>query len=179
MQMKFFNMENNESKTESADDLLSEFDRDRIETDLYPKAKRGVMWVSAAFLGFTFIAPSITGRHGGRPLMESMGYPRAFLVYFFVFSILLFYFYRKSVHNLRADLLEGRKLIFKTHILKKSWKGHKQFELLLETLPKALSREKFIFPESESHCFHEGDVVVLEFLGRSCVLLRIYAEISQ
>jgi len=158
-------------------DALSACDVDRIETDLYPKAKRGLLWVSAALLGFSFIAPYFHGRHGGRPLAETMGYGGAFLLYILVFFCFVYYFYRKSVYALRADLLEGKKLIFRTRITRKSWQGHEEFELSLESLPKALSREKFLFPVNESHCFHEGDTVVLEYLGRSSVLLKFYAEL--
>ena len=156
---------------------LSQCDVDRIETDLYPGAKRGVWWVSAILLIFCFIAPYVPGRFGARALVETMQYPVAFLLFFLVFSSLVYYFYRKSVYVLRADLLEGKKLIFRTRITRKSWQGQEKFELSLESLPKALSREKFIFPVNESHCFHEGDMVVLEYLGRSSILLKIYAEL--
>lgn len=157
-------------------EALLDCDVERIETDLYPKAKRNLLWLSAIFLGVSFIAPYVSGKYGGRPAMEAIGYPGAFLFFLFIFSCLVYYVYRKAVYNLNADLLAGKKLIFRTRISRKVWKGHAQFQLHLETLPKALSAEKFLYPVSVSHCFHQGDVVVLEYLVQSSVLLRIYTE---
>ena len=166
----------NEVMKEYEYEALSDNDVQQIETVLYPKAKRNVLWVSAIYLGVSFIAPYIPGKFGGRPAVEAIGYPGGFLFFLFIFSCLVIYIYRKAVYGLNADLLEGKKLIFRTRISRKVWKGHAEFQLHLETLPKALSAEKFLYPVSLSNCFHQGDVVVLEYLARSSVLLRIYAE---
>lgn len=155
---------------------LSVSDVERIEKDLYPKAKRTLLWMSAALMGISFVLPYVTGRRS-RPLVETMGYPGAFLVFFLIFACFVFYVYKISVAGLRADLMEGRKCVFRTRVSRKVWRGTEQFELCLEDLPKALSRKKFIHPVAESHCFHEGDVVVLEYLERSAILLRISAEV--
>lgn len=166
----------NEVMKEYEYEALSDCDVERIETDLYPKAKRKVLWLSAIFFGVSFIAPYLPGKYGGRPAIETIGYPGGFLFYLFIFSCLVYYVYRKAVYSLNADLLEGKKFIFRTRISRKVWKGHEQFQLHLETLPKVLSTEKFLYPVSVSYCFNQGDVVVLEYLAQSSVLLRIYSE---
>ena len=166
----------NEVMKEYDYEALSDCDLERIETDLYPKAKRNVIWLSAIFCGVSFIAPYLPGKYGGRPAIEAIGYPGGFFIFLFIFSCLVYYVYRKAVYSLKADLLEGKKFVFRTRISRKVWKGHEQFQLHLETLPKALSTEKFLYPVSVSNCFHQGEPVVLEYLARSSVLLRIYAE---
>ena len=156
---------------------LSVADVERIGTDLYPKAKQTIFWTSAVLIGLCLVMPFFPGRRS-RPLAETMGYPNAVFCYFLIFGCIVFYMYKKSVSGLRADLRNGQKCVFKTRILQKGWKGTEQFELKLESLPKALSRNKFIYPVAESHCFHEADVVVLEYLEQSAVLLRVFAVIK-
>ncbi|MES2456359.1 MAG: hypothetical protein V4594_12495 [Bacteroidota bacterium] len=155
---------------------LSVNDVVRIEMDLYPKAKRTLLWMSAAFIGLSFLLPFVPGRRS-KPLVDSVSYPLAFLFFFLVFACFVFYVYRISVSGLAADLRDGQKCVFKTRVSRKVWKGTEQFELQLEELPKTLSRKKFVYPSVESHCFQEGDVVVLEYLERSAVLLKVYAEV--
>jgi hypothetical protein len=155
---------------------LSFSDVERIETDLHPKAKRTTLLMSAVLMGLCLVMPFFPGRRS-RPLVETMGYPAAVLMLMLIFGCFVIYVYIKSVIGLRADLRNRQKCVFKTRILRKGWTGTGQFELKLDSLPKALSRNKFIYPAAESHCFHEGDVVVLEYLERSAVLLRVFAEV--
>lgn len=161
---------------ESEYEPLSFSDVERIETDLYPKAKRNTLRMSAFLMGICLVMPFFPGRRS-RPLVETMGYPNAVLMLMLIFGCFVIYVYKKTVSGLRADLRKGQKCVFKTRILQKGWTGTEQFELKLESLPKALSRNKFIYPAAESHCFHEGDVVVLEYLERSAVSLRVFAEV--
>ena len=156
---------------------LSDSDVERIETDLYPKAKQSVLWISAGLLGLCLVLPFVPGRLGSRSALESMGYPGAFFFFFLIFACFVLYGYQKSVRGLRDDLNDGRKYVFRTRVLRKVWKGQNQFELFLEKLPKALSKRSFVYAVSESHLFHEGDVVVLEYLGRSGVLLKVFAVV--
>jgi len=162
--------------TESEDEVLSENDVERIEIELLPEAKRTLLWMSTALLGLCFVLPFVPARRSG-PLVATMSYPFAFFSLFLVFAIFLFYVYRTSVFGLRADLRSGHKCVFKTVVSRKQWNGNAAFELILAEVPEVLSKKKFVYPSVESHCFHEGDVVVLEYLERSAVLLRVYAEI--
>jgi len=137
---------------------LSAPDVKLIETTLYPKAQKTMLWVSAVLVGLSFVLPFVPAKRSA-PLIEQMEYPKAVLMFFFVFACFIGYFYKISVYNLKADLRKGRKSGFKTNVLRKSWTGNEQFELHLENLPKALSKKKLIYPAAESHCFHQGDVI--------------------
>lgn len=155
---------------------LSAIDVKQIETILYPKAQKTILWMSAALLGLSFVLPFVPGKRSA-PLIDQMGYPNAFLIFFFVFACFVGYIYKISVYNLRADLRKGQKSVFRTNISRKSWIGNEQFELHLENLPKELFKKKFVYPAAESHCFHQGDVLVVEYLESSAVLLKVYSEV--
>lgn len=154
---------------------LSDIDIERIETGFLPKAKRSVFLMSTALLGLCFILPFVPSRRS-KPLVETMDYSNAVLFFVLIFGCIVFYAYRKSVRGLQADLKSARKCVFKTKVVRKIWNRNGQFELTLESLPKGLSRNKFVYTAAESHCFHEGDVVVLEYLERSAVLLREFSD---
>ncbi|MES2454013.1 MAG: hypothetical protein V4594_00655 [Bacteroidota bacterium] len=155
---------------------LSAAEIERTETILYPKAQKTILWMSAALMGLSFALPFVQGKRTPA-LIEQMEYPKAFLIFFFVFACFIGYSYKISVYNLRTDLRNGQKSVFRPNISRKSWIGNEQFELHLENLPKAFLKKKFIYPAAESHCFHDGDVVVMEYLESSSVLLKVYAEV--
>ena len=155
---------------------LSESDTVLIKSNLYPKMKRMVLCLSVGLLSFNIVAPFLGGRFGRRPAIETMGYPKAFLYFSVLFGCLFLYVYWSVLIALRRDLMDGRKCIFRTKISLKVWKSHDQFELFLDKVPKGLLRKKFIYSVTESHNFHKGDVIKLEYLERSGMLLKISAE---
>lgn len=153
---------------------LSKGDVELITSELYPKAKRSLMFSLAAMLLLSFLLPFVPGKRSNKSAIETMGYPGAFITYVFIFACIGLYFYRKSVLGLRRDLKSGNKCVFKTRVSKKVWHNDQQFELKLEEHPKVFSKKKFFYPVVESHCFHEGDMVVIEYLERSEVQLRMF-----
>ena len=155
---------------------LSESDVDLIKSDLYPKMKRTVVWLSAGLLCLNSLAPYMGTRFGGRPKIETMGYLKAFIFYSIISGCLIFYSYWSLVIVLRKDLENGRKCVFRTKISRKVWNGHQQFEIFFENVPNGFLRKKFIYPITESHKFHQGEVVALEYLERSAMLLRVSVE---
>ncbi|MES2826745.1 MAG: hypothetical protein V4687_01260 [Bacteroidota bacterium] len=156
---------------------LSQRDIEFIESTLYPKAKRSFVVASILILIFSLVLPYIPGKRSNKALIDQMSYPPAFFTCFLIFACFGLYMYRKSILGLKRDLNSGYKCVFKTKVTRKVWKGDQQFELVLEERPKVFSRTKYVYPVVESHCFHEGDLVVIEYLEKSEVQLRMFAQV--
>jgi hypothetical protein len=149
---------------------LTDEDIDLLTYELLPKYKRNTTYASLIFVLLIPILPFFPAKHTHKTLVQSMTYDKALIISALIATILISLTYYFGIYLMKKDVETGYKYIFRTTIIRKTWKNNTKFELELADRPKNV-RSKIKLNKEDFYTWLKNDTIEIDYLERSGEIL--------
>ena len=146
-------------------------DIDLLKIKILPKRRKTVFYACLIFLILIPIMPFLPARGTQRAAVESTNYKTALLIFCILNGLAIFGIYYLGIVLLNRDINQGYKHIYRTKILRKTWKGNNKFEIEITERPKVVS-ENIILKKTEFYNWFANDILEIEYLPKTGTILR-------